>query len=172
MKPVIDVCCGSRMFYFNKADKRVLFCDKRFLDTTLCDGRKLEIKPDIMADFRNLPFPDESFYLVVFDPPHLSRVGHNSWLAKKYGFLSKDKWKEDLAKGFNECMRVLKCNGTLVFKWNEEQIRLSEVLNCFSEQPLFGHKRNKTHFLIFYKSEEQNESRTKRNYQKVKQQIY
>lgn len=98
MKPIIDVCCGSRMFYFNKADKRVLFCDKRFLDTTLCDGRKLEIKPDIMADFRNLPFPDNSFYLVVFDPPHLSRVGRNSWLAKKYGFLSKDKWRKNNSK--------------------------------------------------------------------------
>ena len=82
-KPVIDVCCGSRMFYFDKQDNRVLFCDKRNESHILCDGRTLEIKPDVQLDFTNLPFPDETFYLVCFDPPHLIHVGRNSWLAKK-----------------------------------------------------------------------------------------
>jgi len=31
-----------------------------------------------------MPFADESFYMVVFDPPHLVRAGENQWLAKKY----------------------------------------------------------------------------------------
>ena len=34
-KKVLDVCCGGRMFYKNKQDERVLFCDKRELETTL-----------------------------------------------------------------------------------------------------------------------------------------
>nr|WP_237398467.1 MULTISPECIES: hypothetical protein [unclassified Gilliamella] len=73
-KPVLDVCCGSRMFYFNKFDERVLFCDKRKESHILCDGRVLNINPDVQ---------------VCFEPPHLIKVGHRSWLAKKYGQLNK-----------------------------------------------------------------------------------
>lgn len=149
-KRVIDVCCGSRMFWFNKKDPRVLFMDIRSLDDTLCDGRKLEVNPDVIGDFRNMDIPDESFYMVVFDPPHLLKAGDNSWLAKKYGKLYDD-WKSDLSLGFNECFRILKPNGTLIFKWNEEQIKLSEILKLTSEKPLFGHKRQKTHFIVFIK---------------------
>lgn len=85
----------------------------------LCDGRVLNINPDVIADFRNMPFPDNTFYLVVFDPPHLLKAGKNSWLAKKYGVLSQN-WKQDIAQGFNECMRVLKPNGTLL-RWGWQQ---------------------------------------------------
>lgn len=51
----------------------------------------------------------------------------------------------------HECMRVLKPSGTLIFKWNEQQIKLKEVLKCFGQNPLFGDKRSKTHWLIFIK---------------------
>ena len=74
MKPILDVCCGSKMFYFDKNNPNVVFMDCRELEDTLCDGRKLEIKPDIIGDFRNIPFPDNTFHLVVFDPPHLIKV--------------------------------------------------------------------------------------------------
>ena len=149
-KPILDVCCGSRMFYFDKQNKDVCFMDCRELEDTLCDGRKLEVKPDIIADFRNIPFDDNMFSMVVFDPPHLLKVGENSWLAKKYGKLS-DSWAQDLKQGFNECMRVLKPYGTLIFKWNEQQIKLSEVLKCFSCEPILGNKRADTHWLVFMK---------------------
>jgi 23S rRNA G2069 N7-methylase RlmK/C1962 C5-methylase RlmI len=124
--------------------------DNRELSDTLCDGRKLEVRPDLIADFRNMPFEDDSFYLVVFDPPHLLKAGDDSWLAKKYGKLGQD-WQTDISKGFDECMRVLKPNGTLIFKWNEDQITLKDVLKCFSKKPLFGNKRSKTHWLVFMK---------------------
>ncbi|EGQ2750781.1 class I SAM-dependent methyltransferase [Staphylococcus pseudintermedius] len=154
MKRILDACCGSRMFWFDKSNQDVVFMDKRQLKTNLCDGRKLEVNPDIVADFRNMPFDDESFYMVVFDPPHLIRAGKNSWLAKKYGVLE-ETWRADIKQGFDECMRVLKPNGTLIFKWNEEQIKLSEVLKCFSQKPLLGNKRSKTHWLVFMKGAEQ-----------------
>lgn len=48
---ILDACCGGKMFYFDKNDDRVLFQDIRSLETTLCDGRHFEIKPDIQADF-------------------------------------------------------------------------------------------------------------------------
>ncbi|HEC2190269.1 TPA: class I SAM-dependent methyltransferase [Staphylococcus delphini] len=154
MKRILDACCGSRMFWFDKSNQDVIFMDKRQLQTNLCDGRKLEVNPDIVADFRDMPFDDESFYMVVFDPPHLIRAGKNSWLAKKYGVLE-ETWRADIKQGFDECMRVLKPNGTLIFKWNEEQIKLSEVLKCFTQKPLLGNKRSKTHWLVFMKGAEQ-----------------
>lgn len=147
---ILDACCGSKMFWFDKNNEDVIFMDKRELETELCDGRKLTIAPDVVADFRNIPYEEESFYLIVFDPPHLLRAGEESWLVKKYGKLD-NSWREDLARGFEECMRVLKTNGTLIFKWNEDQIRLSEVLKCFGQKPLFGNRRGKTHWLVFMK---------------------
>ena len=135
-KAILDVCCGSRMFWFDKKNPKTIFMDNRELEDVLCDGRKLEIKPDILADFRNIPFPDNSFYLVVFDPPHLLKVGETSYMAKKYGKLTND-WPKDIKKGFNECMRVLKPNGTLIFKWSEQQIKLKEILDNIDYNPLF-----------------------------------
>ena len=149
-KKILDVCCGSRMFWFDKENKKTVFMDKRELEDTLCDGRKLIIKPDIVGDFRNIPFEDKSFKLVVFDPPHLKQVGENSWLAKKYGKLDST-WEIDLKQGFNECMRVLEDYGVLIFKWNEEQIKLRQMLDLIDYKPLIGNKRSKTHWLVFMK---------------------
>lgn len=139
------------MFWFDKNNPNVTFMDIREFEDTLCDGRKLKVKPDLIGDFRNIPFNNNEFDLVVFDPPHLVKAGDSSWLAKKYGKLNPDTWKDDLSKGFDECMRVLRVNGTLIFKWNEEQIKLKDVLSCFSKKPLFGNKRSKTHWLTFIK---------------------
>ncbi len=150
-KKILDVCCGSRMFWFDKKNKNVIFGDNRELETTLCDGRSLKINPDIKLDFRNLPFKNNSFKLVVFDPPHLKQLGENSWMAKKYGKLGKD-WKEDISKGFKECFRVLEDYGILIFKWNEQQIKVSEILRLTKYKPLFGHKSGKlqkTHWICF-----------------------
>ena len=140
------------MFWFNKKHDDVLYMDSRQVSDVLCDGRSLEVNPDVIADFRNIPFGDESFYLVVFDPPHLLKAGQNSWLAKKYGKLTEN-WKEDIAQGFRECMRVLKQNGTLVFKWNEDQISLKDILSVTEFKPLFGSRRSKTHWVVFMKLE-------------------
>ena len=148
MKPILDACCGSRMFWFDKQNASVTYMDNRELTADLCDGRSLEIKPDIVADFRAMPFDDGSFYMVVFDPPHLIHAGDGSWLAKKYGRLT-NSWREDIRQGICECMRVLKPYGTLVFKWNEEQISTSEVLKAIDQKPLFGQRRGKTVWLVF-----------------------
>ena len=149
-KTILDVCCGGRMWWHDKHDPRAVYMDARELDTVLCDGRAFRVAPDIVGDFRALPFDDCSFPLVLFDPPHLLHAGGSSWLAAKYGTLSPS-WREDLRRGFSECFRVLKPLGTLVFKWAEEQVRLSEVLKLTDEKPAIMHKRQKTHFVIFQK---------------------
>lgn len=150
MAKILDACCGSRMFWFNKQHPDALYMDNRELSDILCDGRTLNVSPDVIADFRAMPFEDESFYLVVFDPPHLLKAGDDSWLAKKYGKLGGD-WQNDIRRGFEECMRVLKPNGTLVFKWNEDQVALPEVLKAIGHRPIFGNRRSKTHWLVYMK---------------------
>lgn len=151
MQKVLDVCCGSRMFHFNKQNENVLFMDNRVEYEELESGHVINVNPDVVADFRNMPFGDNSFYHVIFDPPHLLRAGPKSWLAKKYGKLNPHTWQKDIGQGFDECMRVLKPNGTLVFKWNEDQIKLKDVLATTEYKPLYGNKRSKTHWLVFMK---------------------
>ncbi|MBC9722248.1 MAG: class I SAM-dependent methyltransferase [Lactobacillus sp.] len=153
MTKILDACCGSRMFWFDKENPLVTFMDKREYYEEMKSGHIINVNPDVLADFRNMPFQDEDFDLVVFDPPHLIKAGENSWLAKKYGKLDST-WNQDIKEGFNECMRVLKTNGTLIFKWNEEQIKLKDILATIDFKPLFGNKRAKTHWLVFIKLEE------------------
>lgn len=145
------------MFYFDKKDPRVLFQDIREVQTTLCDGRKFVVKPDVLADFTSMPYPDASFSAVVFDPPHLKHSGSEKetkgWQMTKYGFLGAD-WRETLSRGFAECFRVLKPGGFLIFKWNETDIKLSQILALTSVKPLLGHrsgKRSNTHWVLFVK---------------------
>lgn len=150
---VLDACCGSRMMWFDRQHPDALFVDKRSEQHTLCDGRTLRIEPDTVADFRSLPYPDGTFKLVAFDPLHLKYAGPKSWLRAKYGVLSDD-WREDLRQGFAECFRVLEPHGVLVFKWNETQVRLREVLATTPEKPLFGQvsgRNGLTHWLVFMK---------------------
>ncbi len=152
-KLILDTCCGSKMFWFNKNHPNALYVDNRRLKTTLCDGRKLEIDPDEIIDFRKMPYKNNQFKLVVFDPPHLRILGKNSWMAKKYGVLEKN-WKEDIKRGFDECMRVLDIHGTLIFKWNENQIKIREILEIIKHEPLFGHtsgRQSKTIWMCFMK---------------------
>lgn len=153
-KIILDACCGSRMFWFDKENKNVLFADIRKEEHTLCDGRSLTISPDILSDFTKMEFADSSFKLVVFDPPHMDNINPNAYMAQKYGTLRRGKWQEDIKKGFDECMRVLEPYGVLIFKWNETRVTVRRILAIIEAEPLFGHKSrkaSKTHWLCFMK---------------------
>lgn len=152
-KIILDACCGSRMFWFDKQNPNVVFADIRDEEHILCDNRKLEVHPDVISDFTNMPFDDNSFKLVVFDPPHMKKLGQGTWMAKKYGVLFPT-WETDIKQGFDECMRVLEPFGILIFKWNETQITLNKILDIIQVKPLFGHtsgKHGKTIWLCFMK---------------------
>ena len=158
---VLDPCCGGRMMWFDRSRPGVVFGDCRREEITVTDRshgnadgtRTIVIDPDVTLDFRSLPYANETFYLVAFDPPHVVRAGPRSWLAAKYGKLGED-WREDLRAGFRECFRVLRPHGVLVFKWNETQVKLREVLALTPHKPLFGNTSGKkagTHWLVFLK---------------------
>lgn len=147
----LDPCSGTRMFYFDKHDPRVLFCDNRRVSKMRCDGRALNVEPDILLDVCDMPFDDETFPLVIFDPPHLTRGA--GWQAEAYGVLPAD-WKTFLKEAFAECWRVLAPNGTLIFKWNDYHVPLKDVLACAPAKPICGNRRPqgaKTHWLVFLK---------------------
>lgn len=143
------------MFWFDRADGRALFVDKR-RENVVADTREgrrhIVVDPDILADFKALPFAAATFSLVVFDPPH-TFAGPKGWTAKKYGTLKAD-WREEIRAGFAECFRVLCPLGTLIFKWNEHRIPVSTILQLTTEKPLFGQRCGttaKTHWIVFHK---------------------
>lgn len=154
-KFILDVCCGGRMFWFNKRHPNTIYIDIRKEKKGFFNLRpNFEINPDKIMDFKDLKFPDRSFKLIVFDPPHCLRNGINSIMGKRYGTLNRETWKIDISKGFRECWRVLKDYGTLIFKWNSTDIPLKKVLNLFQQEALFGHpsgSKNKTTWLCFIK---------------------
>jgi len=159
-RPILDVCCASRSMWFDKRHPCVIYGDQRNEVITVTDRshredgtRTLRIEPDEVIDFRDLPYQDNTFKLIAFDPPHLERAGPKSWMAAKYGKLS-DNWRDDLRRGFAECFRVLEPQGVLVFKWNETQVKVREVLELAPTRPLFGQvsgRSGMTHWLVFMK---------------------
>lgn len=89
-KKILDVTCGSRSIWFDKNHPAAIYCDKRdeeytgvWKSTKRESERTCYVHPDIVCDFTALPFDDNSFALVVFDPPHLKRVSETAWLCKK-----------------------------------------------------------------------------------------
>lgn len=134
---ILDACCGSRMFYPVKDREDVIFMDIRDEDYRISwedKEREVSVRPDVVGDFRSMPFPDSSFKMVVFDPPHLF---HGSGIMSiKYGKLDRASWKEDLRQGFMECMRVLEPCGVLLFKWSDADVSYSEVRPLFPCEPL------------------------------------
>lgn len=167
-KIILDATCGDRTIWFQKDEPHTIYCDKRreewegdFGNDVRKDGRKkhrhLVIDPDVQCDFTALPFRDGQFQLVVFDPPHIVNLSENSWMRKSYGALTGD-WRSMIRKGFDECMRVLKPNGVLIFKWSDISVSTREILDVIGQEPLFGHRSGKkmnTHWMTFMKFEEE-----------------
>ena len=161
-KKILDVTCGSRSIWFNKNHPNAIYFDRRDEEHVETFGstprtRRTIIHPDIVGDFTKLPFDDNSFSLVVFDPPH--RWGlKDSWFLKRYGtYDTQEEMLDNIVKGFAECMRVLKPEGVLVFKWAEIQIPTPDIIKAIGYQPLFGHhsgKKSNTNWLCFMKEVE------------------
>ena len=155
MKKVLDVACSVKGMWFDKEDDRALFMDKRreaHIDVYPCGTKTNIIDPDIIGNFTDIKFDDDSFWHIVFDPPHIES-NSISQITKKYGSLQGE-WREMLRQGFKECFRVLKPNGTLIFKWSEIQFPVKEILKLTDQKPLYGHRSGKkmnTHWIAFIK---------------------
>lgn len=129
--------------------------DREF-DDNCNDWKSSDLRNELNTDLRKkIESELGTDSLVVFDPPHLRYAGKTGWLAKKYGRLD-EHWPEMLHDGFKECMRVLKEDGVLIFKWAETDIPAQKVWKAIGQKPLFGHhsgKRSGTFFGCYMKGQ-------------------
>ena len=99
---ILDATCGTRSIWYQKNHPYVTFMDKRngIQHSTHKDNpRKIKVNPDIVCEWKDAPFPDNHFDMIVFDPPHILRKNVNDDnfnLGIRYGFLPKDGWQHHL----------------------------------------------------------------------------
>ena len=155
---ILDACCGGRMWWWDKAHPLAIYMDKHELPPGSSFRPNWSCEPDLIGDFRAMPFEDGAFQLVVFDPPHLTRKDPTAVLRAetgiRYGVLRRDSADDDLRRGFAECWRVLAPGGTLVFKWGG---KVDRVRRHFPTTPIVGTRSLRkssglgTRWFIFYK---------------------
>jgi len=171
---ILDATCGGRSIWLdeNKDREDTLYIDRReepagFVDEAVADppnNPNYEVSPDEVQDYRDLPYPDSTFNLAVFDPPHIIRGDGMQTLTgvmtKKYGALKAETWQSDLRQGFSELFRVLKPGGTLVFKFSDESVDFRTVVDLAPQPPLFGTTVRgggssvETRWFVFYKPQD------------------
>ncbi len=138
-KFILDACCAGRQIWFQKEQKNTIFMDIRQEKKGVIKLQpNWSVEPDVVGDYRDMPFKDKSFKLIVWDIPHTLGKKINGIIQMKYGYLDKDTYEEDLKKGFKEIMRILDDYGILEFKYADITISIKEMLSLFPQKPLFG----------------------------------
>lgn len=161
---ILDACCGGRMWWWDKKHPLAVYMDNRVVprehEPEIGSDKRhgsgsWACEPDLIGDFRAMPFEDGTFQLVLFDPPHVIRDEIKGHVTLQYGALPKASADDDLRRGFTECWRVLSAGGTLVFKWAGDPVR---VRPHFPANPIVGTKVVRggkglgTRWFIFYKA--------------------
>ena len=134
---ILDACCGGKQMWFQKNHPNTIYMDiRQEKQGAIKLQPNWKCKPDVIGDYRYMPFEDNSFKLIAWDIPHKIKKD-KSIIDMKYGHLGEN-WKEDTLRGFNEIMRVLDDYGVLEFKFADISIPIKEVLSIFPIKPLFG----------------------------------
>jgi len=120
---MLDATAGNRMMWKNKNPPLTIFIDKE---------ARLKIPPDIIAAWERLPFRNNVFDCIIFDPPHYPKFGpksrhgnpqSHSWFGM---FGTKTKLVRAMAKALQEFIRVGKDSCRLCFKWCDTRIEYLE----------------------------------------------
>lgn len=156
-KIILDATSAFRSMWFDKNNPLVVYFDKssdddlnqrRLRYNHLCGTTKFKHwnpkNKTVQGTWDNLPFPDNSKKLIVFDPPHQTSIkGCKRCKFKEvYGYLEPETWQSDLRKAFKEFFRVLEPHGILIVKWGSDDVNYKEVIACSPVRPLFGNITN------------------------------
>ena len=152
---ILDATCGSKEIWFQKNHPFVTFMDKRkgyFFYQYPNSPKKEEyhIEPDVVSEWKDAPFPDNIFDMVIFDPPHIIRNGEKGILPTKYTVLKPDTWRQELQIGIKKLFDVLKPNGFFVLKWDECNIKKEEIFKLIPYPPLFGTRTGSDNYWIVF----------------------
>ena len=142
---ILDATCGFRGIWYQKNHPFVTYMDKRkeviLSNHKYQKKRTYKINPNVISEWKNAPFENNYFDLIVFDPPHLIINRDKpilSTMDKQYGNLYKDNWKQELKQGVKKLFEILKPNGVFILKWCENSVKVDEVFKLFPYKPLFG----------------------------------
>lgn len=138
---ILDMTCAQKQMWFQKEYENAVYIDIRngTYKYKTVDKPDFQILPDIQCDNKKLPFKDNCFSMVVFDPPHVIGKSRGVFY-EQYGYLDLWGWQKQLYDAIKEGFRVLKKDGFFVFKWSERNRALQRVLTLFPSTPLFGSK--------------------------------
>ena len=114
---ILDATAGARAVWF----------DKTYPDATFIDVRPDGASGNVLMDCRHTTFPDGTFDLVVFDPPHMT-CGPQSTMAERYGHFLTSEIRDLVRDAFSEFHRLLRPDGLVAFKWNDHDTGLDRVL--------------------------------------------
>ena len=140
---ILDATTGGKHIWHPDSERcdRAVFADRRRIEG-LEHQPSWSCDPSVVCDTRRLPFKDETFNLIAFDPPH--RVTDDGMerlsgvIEQKYGALCAETWQSDLRASFEELWRVLHPGGTLTFKWADVHKNHAEVIDALGRTPLYG----------------------------------
>jgi len=117
------------MMWKNKNPPLTVFMDKNALSPR---------PPDVVGVWEFLPFRDDVFECVIFDPPHKHgrTTGRGLWAtptsSSYYGIdIPRIKFLSGVYRGTREFLRVSK---RLCFKWNDIEMSVSRVLSLFPKE--------------------------------------
>ena len=158
---ILDATCGFKGIWYQKNHPFVTFMDKRNGNYSFSDGwkyhlakdRTYKVKPDVVSTWKDAPFPDGYFDMIIFDPPHLivDRNKKPPAMTQAYGYLYSDNYKQVLKEGMKKLFDILKPEGVFILKWCENSDKVDEIIKLAPYPPLFGsNTKSKGHTQNFW----------------------
>jgi len=126
-KLILDSSAGNRMMWSNKNPPLTVFMDKE---------TRLRTPPDVFGCWESLPFRDNAFRCVIFDPPHKFNRRSGFWADPEspnyYGAdIRREKLTSGIYHGTREFLRIAE---RLCFKWSDDEISLQRILSLFPKE--------------------------------------
>jgi len=121
---ILDACCGGKTMYQgwdkNLGDQLISIDIRKLPARKWVGGEGWKrnmppIEPTIQADMNYLPFREQMFDAIIFDPPHL-QTNIKAFMGELYGGWTKTEARKIMVAVNSEFARVLKPQGLILMK--------------------------------------------------------